>query len=86
MVDCKSNLALCREHGIHSYPTIKIFNYGKPSGEYTGGRTHDALVTYIANHNLEFHPPKDRDEMTPEELEAMNREPEDIDKPRKDEL
>mmetsp|Transcript_9992 Transcript_9992/g.20380 ORF Transcript_9992/g.20380 Transcript_9992/m.20380 type:complete len:139 (-) Transcript_9992:264-680(-) len=51
--DCTQHQSLCSKHGVSGYPTIKYWNAGdKESKPYQGGRTLDALKTFVAD-NLE---------------------------------
>jgi len=48
-VDCDANAALCEEHGIRGYPTLKVVRDGDVKGAkpYGGQRTADAIITYM---------------------------------------
>jgi len=46
-VDATENKELSNKFGVRGYPTLKFFKNGKPM-EYTGGRTVDTILAWIA--------------------------------------
>jgi len=47
-VDCTQHQAVCSQHGVRGYPTIKSFKAGEKEGnKYSGGRSKDALKTFV---------------------------------------
>ncbi|WAR16380.1 TXND5-like protein [Mya arenaria] len=46
-VDCTIETALCSDHGVRGYPTVKFFNLNKEGEKYAGGRTMEALTSYV---------------------------------------
>jgi len=46
-VDCTANTAVCGEHGVSGYPTLKIFRGGEKSDDYNGPRDADGIVKYM---------------------------------------
>lgn len=47
-VDCTVETALCSEHDVTGYPTLKFFKAGHDEGlKYRGARDYDALKSYI---------------------------------------
>jgi hypothetical protein len=48
-VDCTAEQALCQEHGVSGYPTIKYWNdeTGPEGAKYAGGRTFDDLQKFV---------------------------------------
>ncbi|KAE8739622.1 hypothetical protein FOCC_FOCC014887 [Frankliniella occidentalis] len=48
-VDCTAETALCSEHDVTGYPTLKFFKAGHDEGtKYRGGRDYEALKSYIS--------------------------------------
>lgn len=50
-VDCTENEALCQEHKVQGYPTLKVFRNGE-SSDYNGARKKDGIVSYMKKQNL----------------------------------
>ncbi|ORZ22330.1 thioredoxin-like protein [Absidia repens] len=50
-VDCTENEAICQEHGVQGYPTMKVFRKGE-STEYRGARKHPGIVSYMKKQSL----------------------------------
>lgn len=47
-VDCTKEQDLCGKHEVRGYPTIKYYKDGDKAGEsYNGGRTYDALDSWV---------------------------------------
>jgi len=50
-VDCEENQELCAEHGVGSFPTIKIFMAGgRGVGEHAGANTAKGLYEFAMEH------------------------------------
>lgn len=48
-VDCTVETALCSEHDVTGYPTLKFFKAGHDEGtKYRGSRDYEALKTYLS--------------------------------------
>ncbi|TPX33927.1 hypothetical protein SmJEL517_g03369 [Synchytrium microbalum] len=45
-VDCTVETALCEEHGVKGYPTLKVFK-NKNAMDYAGQRKADSIVSYM---------------------------------------
>ncbi|ORZ22004.1 thioredoxin-like protein [Absidia repens] len=50
-VDCTENEAICQEHGVQGYPTLKVFRNGEAS-EYRGARKQAGIVSYMKKQSL----------------------------------
>ncbi|KAI8333691.1 thioredoxin-like protein [Chlamydoabsidia padenii] len=50
-VDCTVNQAICQEHNVQGYPTLKVFRQGE-SSEYNGARKHEGIVSYMKKQSL----------------------------------
>lgn len=50
-VDCTENQAICQEHNVQGYPTLKVFRQGEAS-EYNGARKHAGIVSYMKKQSL----------------------------------
>ncbi|CBQ71186.1 probable proteine disulfate isomerase [Sporisorium reilianum SRZ2] len=50
-VDCTEENALCAEHNIEGFPTLKVFRQGSAS-EYNGNRKADGIVSYMKKQAL----------------------------------
>lgn len=48
-IDCTKYAALCTNHDVQGYPTIKYFNYGKKEFKYMGPRTEDGFIEFMSN-------------------------------------
>lgn len=48
-VDCTVETALCSEHGVRGYPTLKLF-IGSKTIPYTGARDLQSLVEFVGQH------------------------------------
>jgi len=46
-VDCTIETALCSDHGVRGYPTVKFFNQEKEGTKYASARTLEALTAFI---------------------------------------
>ncbi|KAL4218401.1 Thioredoxin domain-containing protein 5 [Mactra antiquata] len=46
-VDCTQQSALCADHGVRGYPTVKFFNKNKEGDKYAGARSLDSFKAYI---------------------------------------
>ena len=51
-VDCTIHKEICNKFGIRGYPTLKYFIDGE-AHQYSGPRTHDALLNYIRSQPIE---------------------------------
>lgn len=51
---------------ILSYPTFKYFNYGKNDDKYTGGRTKDDFIKFMANPQEPATPPPEEEQWSDE--------------------
>ncbi|EER31476.1 hypothetical protein CTRG_05206 [Candida tropicalis MYA-3404] len=53
-IDCTEDEALCMEHGIRGYPTLKIIRDGdnKAAEDYQGPREADGIVDYMIKQSL----------------------------------
>ena len=51
-VDCTEDKEVCDQYGVQGFPTLKVFNKGKVSSTYEGGRTKDAIVDYVIRRKL----------------------------------
>ncbi|SCU95097.1 LAMI_0F00958g1_1 [Lachancea mirantina] len=53
-IDCTVEHDLCMEQGIRGYPTLKVFksNQFESPAEYQGGRTADAIISYMVKQSL----------------------------------
>ncbi|TKY85987.1 hypothetical protein EX895_004812 [Sporisorium graminicola] len=50
-VDCTEENALCAEHNVEGFPTLKVFRNGSPS-DYNGNRKADGIVSYMKKQAL----------------------------------
>eukprot|EP00123_Amoebidium_parasiticum_P010799 comp20331_c0_seq1/m.25594 comp20331_c0_seq1/g.25594 ORF comp20331_c0_seq1/g.25594 comp20331_c0_seq1/m.25594 type:complete len:552 (-) comp20331_c0_seq1:375-2030(-) len=48
-VDCTQNGPLCSSHNIQGYPTVLLFKKGERVEQYSGQRTVQAIVDYVAS-------------------------------------
>ncbi|CAF3646792.1 unnamed protein product [Adineta steineri] len=48
-VDCTKSQAMCKEHEVQGYPTIKYFSFGKFVSSYEDARTEEAFVEFMNN-------------------------------------
>jgi len=46
-VDCTTNKVTCNDVGVRGYPTLLMFYEGDQGKKYQGGRTVDAMTTFI---------------------------------------
>ena len=47
-IDCTRSPNLCQECQVGAYPTMRLYNAGRPGYiEYTGGRSHNELRTWL---------------------------------------
>ena len=47
-IDCTRSPSLCQECQVSGYPTMRLYNAGRPGYvEYTGGRSHNELRTWL---------------------------------------
>jgi thiol-disulfide isomerase/thioredoxin len=47
-VDCEAHKAVCRDFGIRSFPTLRMYNEGEAT-EYRGGRSFEAMHSWALN-------------------------------------
>ena len=43
-----SHVALCKENGIHAYPTLRLFIDGEAKTDYKGDRTVQHFTNFLA--------------------------------------
>ena len=48
-VDATVETKMAEKYEIQGYPTIKVFREGQLVGDYSGGRTAEAIVSYVKN-------------------------------------
>jgi protein disulfide isomerase len=48
-VDATVETKMAEKYEIQGYPTIKVFREGQLAGDYSGGRTAEAIVSYVKN-------------------------------------
>ena len=47
-IDCTQSPSLCQECQVSGYPTMRLYNAGRPGYvEYTGGRSHNELRVWL---------------------------------------
>ncbi|KAG0033588.1 protein disulfide-isomerase precursor [Podila clonocystis] len=49
-MNCETHAALCKEHSVEAYPTLKIYKQGKVT-TYSGGRKADDLIGFMRRHD-----------------------------------
>lgn len=71
-VDCTQHQALCGEHGVRGYPTLKVFKAGEAE-DYSGGRSLKDLKKFVKSNLLEKPCNNDnRDACSAEQLENLD--------------
>lgn len=61
-VDCTTQQNLCTANDVKGYPTIKYFSYSKTVKLYTGSRSAENFINFMANPESKSQPSVNKDE------------------------